>query len=271
MKIMNAPDVVEAIDEGYRDAPKQKSREYLGASIVGQDCLANLAFSLRGYPQDSPGPQLQRIFNFGHLLEDFVVRDLKKRADVRVWETDGLTGKQYAYEELGGHLVCHTDGHVELDDGVVRILEIKSMNDASFKKFLKSGVKISHPSYYAQVQMMMAMSGMGETLFIAINKNNSAYHAEIVAADELEISYLKQKVTTVLLGDVEKISASQTDWRCKGCFHRTVCWEQTEYKKCTGCAHAQANERGLWDCTKTGDEAVNVCEHFAPWRPRERL
>jgi len=271
MKILDAKDVVKAIDDGYASIPAHTPRDYIGASLVGEDCLARLAFSLRAYPQDKPPPQLQRIFNFGHLLEDFVVNDLKKRADVRVWETDGLTGKQYAYSELGGHLVCHMDGHIELDDGVVRVLEIKSMNDASFKKFMKSGVKISHPRYYAQVQMMMAMSSIGEAFFIAINKNNSAYHAEIVESDDLEISFLKQKVTKVLNNEAEKISDNPTDWRCKGCFHRSVCWEELEHKTCTGCAHAQPNAKGLWTCGKTGEEAVDVCHMFEPYKPREKL
>jgi len=269
-KIMDASDVVAAIDDGYAATPAQTPRDYIGASIVGEDCLARLSFSLRAFPQDKPPPQLQRIFAFGHMLEDFVVRDLKKKADVRVWENDGLTGKQHAYSELGGHIVCHMDGHIEMDDGVVRVLEIKSMNDASFKKFLKSGVKISHPRYYAQVQMMMAMANMSETLFIAINKNNSAYHAEIVERDDLEVAFLKQKISSVLNGDAEKVSNDPLDWRCKGCFHRSVCWEGLEHKTCTGCAHAQPNDKGLWTCAKTGDEAVDVCDMFEKFRPKEK-
>ena len=172
--------VLVAIDDGYDKQKKEKARDYIGASGIGHPCDAYQAYSLRGFPNTQPDARLKRIFRLGHILEDEVVKDLKEKADVRVWETDGLTGRQHTYEEWEGHIVCHMDGHIELDDGVLRVLEIKSMNDASFKKFLKDGVKYSHPRYFGQVQMMMGMSKMDECFFIAINKNNSDYHAEIV-------------------------------------------------------------------------------------------
>ena len=140
-----ALDTVKAIDEGYAREKRERARDYIGASGIGSACDAELAYSLRGFPNTDPDPRLKRIFRLGHILEDEVVRDLKLKADVRVWEKDGLTGRQHTYSELGGHVVCHMDGHIQLDDEVLRVLEIKSMNEASFKKFQKDGVKISPP------------------------------------------------------------------------------------------------------------------------------
>jgi len=271
MEIKTAQDVVEAIDEGYAKNKRERPRQYIGASIVGNPCGAYLAYSLRGYPEDAPDPKLQRIFQMGHILEDFVVRDLKRKADVRVWEKDGLTGRQHSYSEWGGHLSCHMDGHVELDDGKVRVLEIKSMNDNSWKKFASSGVKVSHPNYFAQCQMMMAMSGLEETLFIAINKNTQDYHAEIIDFDEIEVSFLQQKVISVLDNQAEKVSTDETDWRCRGCFNRSVCWAKTDpEKECASCANAKARKDGLWECSLHGGEAQDVCDDYVVYRARER-
>ena len=67
------------------------------------------------------------------------------------------------------------------------LLEIKSMNDASFKKFKKHGAKVSHQRYYAQVQLMMYLRPgdipVRRAMLIAYNKNNSEYWDECIEAD----------------------------------------------------------------------------------------
>ena len=75
---------------------EEKARQYIGASIVGNPCDALLAYNLR-FPNDEPTPD-SKEFNLGHILEDEIVKDLKKKAGVQVWEVDGLTGRQHTYE-----------------------------------------------------------------------------------------------------------------------------------------------------------------------------
>lgn len=268
MKITTAEDVVLAIDDGYDNDRREKAREYIGASIIGHACDAAIAFNLRGFPNVEPDPRLKRIFGLGHIIEDLVVADLKKRADARVWEVDGLTGRQFAHQAWGGHISCHLDGHIELDDGVVRVLEIKSMNDASFNKFKKVGVKRSHPQYYSQVQMMMGMSDITSSLFIAMNKNNSSYHAEIVEYDEFEFAHIKERIERVILGEVARVAPDKSDWRCRGCFKREVCWDEVEVEaKCARCKHSVAHPDGYWHCKVHDTEAKAVCDEYEIYRP----
>lgn len=269
--LKTADDVVRAIDDGYDNDKREKAREYIGASIIGHPCDALLAYNLRGFPNDEPDARLKRIFGLGHILEDIVVKDLKTKADVRVWEVDGLTGRQHACELWGGHIVCHMDGHIELDDGVIRVLEIKSMNDASFTKFKKEGVKRSHPRYYGQLQMMMGMSDIHQSFFIAINKNNSEYHAEIVDYDEFEYSHIKERIERAMLGDAKKVSSDWTDWRCRGCFKRGVCWEgKAVPKRCQTCKHSRPTPQGDWHCVKHDRSADNVCDDYIQYEPSPR-
>lgn len=268
MEITTADDVVLAIDEGYDNDRREKAREYIGASIIGHACDAAIAFNLRGFPNVEPDPRLKRIFGLGHIIEDLVVKDLKTRADVRVWEVDGLTGRQFAHSAWGGHISCHLDGHIELDDGVVRVLEIKSMNDASFSKFKKVGVKRSHPQYYAQIQMMMGMSDITQSFFIALNKNNSTYHAEIVEYDEFEFANIKERMERVILGEVSRVADDQTDWRCRGCFKRDACWEKIEVEpRCARCKHSVAHPDGHWHCKVHDSEGKEVCEQYEIYKP----
>lgn len=273
---LKALEIVQKIDDGYeRVKREERAREYIGASIVGHACDAALAFNLRGFPNVEPEPFLQRIFNLGHIMEDEVVKDLKERADVRVWEVDGLTGRQHTYEELGGHVVCHMDGHIQLDDASdeVMVLEIKTMNDASWTKFKDKGVRYSHPVYYAQLQMMMGMSGFERSFFIAINKNNSRYHAEIVRADPFEYSFLKERIRRVFAGEATKVSHDEADWRCRDCFKRGVCWEGMAVpKRCQTCAHAVPTGDGWWHCDKQ-DRAcpAEACGEWQQFQPKGKI
>lgn len=266
-----AEKIVAAIDAGYASRHREsKARDYIGASGIGSDCHAELQFSLRGFPNDEPAPKTQRIFNLGHAIEDIVVRDLKERADVRVWETDPLTGKQHAYSEWGGHVAAHADGHVQLDDGSdeVAILEVKSMAASRWRAFVKHGLKSSNPNYFAQAQMLMGMSGVRKTLLVAYNKDTSDYHAEIVEFDELEWASLEAKITRVLEGARDRIASKRDDWRCRTCFKRTVCWEgkapegKTIQTACQTCAHAAPQKSGEWLCTKHGHITSEACPDY---------
>ena len=266
----DAKDIVDAIDNGYLSDKEEKSRAYLGASIIGNQCDALLAFNLRGFPNEPPSPRLKRIFRLGHILEDEVVKDLKKRAKLDVWEVDGLTGRQHSYELWGGHIKAHMDGHIELN-GEVHVLEIKSMNDASHAKFKKNGVKISHPQYFAQVQMMMGMSGIQKSLFIAVNKNTSEYHAEIVEFDDFEYAHIQERIERVVTGRVHKIATDETDWRCRGCFKRGVCWGDREVQvTCATCKFSGPNPQGGWHCYKHDKTADQPCDDYVRYQPESR-
>ena len=271
MKIVTASDIVEAIDVGYKQTKIQRAREYIGASGVGSPCDAALAYSLRGFPEPQIAARTQRIFALGHILEDVVVKDLKENADVRVFEVDGLTGKQHSCRLYGGHVSCHMDGHIETDDGVLRVLEIKSMNHASFQKFVKHGVKKAHPKYYDQLQMMMGMSGFEEAVFIAISKNTSEYHCEFVEADSIQYAYLMARVEHVMSGQAAKVSDKPDDWRCNFCFKKGVCWEGLEVEvRCSTCSFAFPREDGGWQCDKHDRQCHKPCDDYELYRPKEK-
>ena len=146
-------DITQKIKDYYQNEPDGETRAYIGASSIGHECTAMLAFSHRGYPNTPPDEQLKRIFRDGHRIEDLVVKDMTK-AGIHVMEKDPMTGKQWRYTDYEGNSMGNADGIVELHDGSSAILEIKSMNDQKFKEFLKKGVKTSHPMYYAQMQYL---------------------------------------------------------------------------------------------------------------------
>ena len=267
-------DIVAAIDDGYERDRRERARDYIGASIIGNACDAYLAFSLRGFPNDEPTPKLKRIFELGHRIEAIVLRDLKDKADIRIYETEGMTERQYTWEELGGHVVAHADGLAQLDENSdeLAILEVKSMNERSWKKFKAEGVARSHPQYHAQVQMMMGLSGLERTLFIAYNKNTSEYHAEIVEADEFEWASQQLRINRVLENDAARIAAEPDDWRCRGCFKFSACWHDRDGEPaCQKCTHAVASAGGDWWCDLHDRQAEKPCDEYRSYRPKEKI
>ena len=69
-----ADDVVAAMCKGFASEKRGEARSYIGASMAGTECIAQLALSLRGFPDDEPDPKLKRIFRDGHRIEDEVIK-----------------------------------------------------------------------------------------------------------------------------------------------------------------------------------------------------
>lgn len=267
-----AEKVIADIDAAYAADPPRSVRSYIGASLIGDKCDAALEFSLRGFPGSEPEPKLARIFRDGHRIENEVVRDLKK-AGYRVLERDELTGRQFRYELAGGHVVCNTDGLIFLDPAAdeVSLLEIKSMNQTLWNKFKKHGVKVSHPKYWDQMQMMMGMSGIRSCLFISYCKNDSQYHAEVVDFDEFEWSYLKARIVTVFEGEARKISDDPESFLCRFCFKKPSCWGGViPDTRCSTCSEAAPTSDGGWWCGLHKKDCADPCGDWRPWQPKDK-
>ena len=256
-------DIVKRINKAYEAIPQEETRQYIGASGVGHPCNAYLTLCHRGFPETPPQPRIKRIFRDGHRIEDDVVADLKK-AGYEVHETDPKTKKQFYYSMFGNHVSGSCDGNIIIDDNKL-LLEIKSMNDARWKRCLKVGVKVSDYKYYAQVQLMMGLSGVHKSCFVSYNKNTSEYLSEIIIFDEFEYSDLLRRINIVLNNESKRIARDKTDWRCKTCFKREACWEGLKPDPaCHNCQHSKAIDTGgkSWWCTHHDKEAVNTCDEY---------
>lgn len=260
-------DITNAIELAFEQEDRGKPRQYIGASGIGQACEASIAFSYRGYPDTPPDSKLKRIFRDGHRIEYDVVRDMKK-AGFHVMEKNPMTGKQWRYEGYGGLVMGNADGILEIEGKTVG-LEIKSMNDAKHKEFVKKGVKSSHSQYYDQMQFMMGLSGIGQFVLVAYNKNNSLYHHEYVDFDEFRFHYLLTKVERVLRNEAKKIATDESDWRCKGCFKRDACWHgaMPEERSVRTCGNSYADIDGNLHCDKCGGQS---CKDWTVYKPLQK-
>jgi hypothetical protein len=119
--------------------------------------------------------------------------------------------------------------------------------------------------------MMMGMSGFTQTFFIAICKDNSEYHAELVDFDPIEASFIESRVERILQGRAQRIARDPADWRCKGCFKRGVCWEGVAADRaCQTCQFASPTPSGGWFCTRHGKDAALPCDDWTQYEPKPR-
>lgn len=273
--------LIDRIDsDTLADARVEAPRAYIGGSVIGTQCDAYIALNLRGFPNDRPSAQIQRIFDEGHRIEPVVVAALK-RAGLKIKELDDSTGKQWHYEMYGGHVAANLDGKLwkQVDpskDAPTHTLEIKSMQRRYFMSLIKKGLKLSHPEYYDQVQLGMGMSGIGRCFFVAYCKDNSKYHAEFVYFDEARYAELLKRSTRAMFAE----KAERTEaFDCTMCLKRTSCGPShipsvpnivQEQRHCRHCAHSMPNvaePSKTWTCKKTGAKAERPCGEFAMYRP----
>lgn len=268
MKVLDAQKILNRIDAVNVEDYVDEQRQYIGPSSISHPCDAYLAFCLRGFPNRPPEAKLLRIFRDGHRIEEVVLEDLRRAYPDNVVGDDG--GSQFEFQYRG-----HTKGHV---DGLwyragkpAAILEIKSMGFAPFEQFEKYGVRFSHPYYYGQVQAYMGLSGLKQAIVIAYNKNNAKYHAELVKFDEFEWAYMRHRIERVMSGQARKLASDNTYWKCRECWKSEACWNGVlPEPKCAACAHAKPLDDGSWHCTARDTAAIQVCEEYTPYHPREQ-
>lgn len=265
------------IDSAYLRAAPRDVRRYIGASCIGDECDARLAFELRGFPTDDPpSPAQMRIFKLGHTIEELVIADLVSAGfDVQ--------GEQEERADFGGHFLCHVDVRLRtyppmtLDwdnqpEPEMEIVEIKGMGFSVWKVFKEKGLRISHPDYFQQLQAQMGLFGEKRGTLLAYNKGTSEYHDETLEFEPHVFHAQRVRVADVMANNAERYSPTPQDPKCLGCSKRTACWSPdlaAVEQVCATCSHAEATHDGGWYCqrhSKDVDEK-DVCADWQIYRP----
>jgi hypothetical protein len=205
----------------------QEKRNYLGASIIGGDCLRQIQLQYMKREMNFSAQNL-RTFDIGNCLENLIADwmilcgfDLKTRDE---------NGEQFAFSMAYGKLKGHADGIICGGPDFMKypcLLEIKTMNNKNWNDTQKRGVLVSKPGYYAQIQLYMAYLHLDENpcLFTALNKDTSELYHEMVPFDaEAAQRYSDRAVQIIKATEnsemMPKISNDSSFFKCKMCgFH----------------------------------------------------
>jgi len=215
------------IDRGILSEIKKGGRGYLGISQIGHECDRKLWYDYTS-PKPVDDARIKRIFDFGNMIEDYVVGLLRK-AGLTVYDKDE-NGKQFGVVLAGGTVAGHSDGVVTglPESSKPHLLEIKSMKNSSFNQLKKKGVKACSDTYWGQVQGYMGELKLENCLFIAMNKDNCELYQERIKYDPFLHKALINRAIDITSLDIppKRMTTKKTFFKCKMCSHYEECWNE---------------------------------------------
>jgi hypothetical protein len=211
------------------EPPEEHGRQYLGASVIGSECLRKVQYDWMVKPAHLS--QTRDIFTRGHFFEE-----LSRQHLIRA-------GFQFAPAERLGFSVAdglfcgHADGILvsgpELPGADYPALwEHKCLGDKGWRTLERDGLEKAYPQYAAQVWLYQAYLDVTDrpAIFTAVNANTCARLHLLVLFNAEQAQAWSDRAVVVL----EATRAGEllprgyddpTDWRCKMCSHRQRCWQ----------------------------------------------
>lgn len=261
----NDKDLIFILNVGTIEEPV--TRDYLGLSGIGEKCYRRIQYGWHFASPRTIPVRTKRIYDLGNILEDIAVKDLESKGIQ-------IVNQQLEVIGFGGHWKGHIDGEatkVPAAPIVKHLLEVKSMADKYFQALAKNGLEESNPKYYDQMQSYMNHGEYERGLFVAYNKNTSAYYTERIYPDHDRQRALRKKESDICMADslYPRIGNNKPEWyECKLCEQQAVCFAQVEIShNCRTCEHVDIFEGCVWQCTRdhknrTLPEQLKGCEHY---------
>lgn len=198
---------------------KDDVRDYIGASGIGHDCLRKIWYEFKGEECEDVPTKMRRTWAIGKHLEGLIVQWLEKSGIEIATSWFDLRSDNVPF--FRGHLDCVWTKN----DEPHAIIEIKTAKDASFKLFVKNGLRAWNPQYYAQLQSYMGMSKIFSAYILVLNKDNSALSDEFVPFDEDFYKGIEDKALMIANAVIAppRINGSPLWFQCKLCRFNRVC------------------------------------------------
>lgn len=197
----------------------RKTRDYIGASGIGSECLRQIWYEFKGFEAESVPTKIRRTWAIGKHLEGLILD----------WITDAGIEITRTWFDLESEGMPFFKGHLDSvwmkKEKPVAIIEIKTAKDASYNIFVKKGLRSWNPQYYAQIQSYMGMSGIHTAYILVLNKDNSDISDEMIVFDESFYETLRSKALMISKANVPppKINSSPLWFQCKLCKYNKIC------------------------------------------------
>lgn len=204
----------------HQEKMEDSSRDYIGASSIGSDCLRQIWYQFKGEKAEKVPTKFKRIWAVGKHLEGLIISWL---IDAGVY----IERNDFTYHALDmPYFQGHFDGILLLRKNRA-ILEVKTAKDSSFKVFAKKGLMVWNPQYYAQVQAYMGMSGISSAIILVMNKDNCDLFDEEVFFDAVFYESLRVKAELIYNAKSEppRVHGSPLWYQCKQCKYNKTCHE----------------------------------------------
>ena len=204
-------------------------RPYLGASIVGHECLRRIQFDWWCKPVLAA--RTREIFDRGHYFEERS-RQRLIAAGFRFAPPEAL-----AFSAAGGALRGHADGNIihgpDLPGACLiypLVWECKGINAKNWRALERDNLEKTFPQYAAQVALYQAyLDVTNPALFTAVNADTCQQLHFVVPFDAERAQLWSDRAVTVIeatrAGELLPRGYDDPDeWRCRLCPHKERCW-----------------------------------------------
>ena len=253
----------------------ESQRGYLGASEIGDQCARKLWLSFNNYvkPQQFDG-RLFRLFFRGKREEPVLETIL---------EECGFKIVQSCLDQAGfkdGFFAGHGDGIYEYEGQRIAI-EYKTHSLKQFETLERGQLRQTHPKHYAQCIVYQHKFNCAYALYVAVCKDDDRIFIDAIEPNADHYKEYCDKAEFITMADKppERIASKVTDYRCKFCHARDVCFgmalPRVDCRNCTSVA--KDRQGGTFYCEKPDRkkqlDSSGACAHhsFNPFAAQDLL
>lgn len=220
-----------AFKRQFMNNEKSNNVGKLRLSSAGR-CARQLAYAYHGFEEKGKtmDARSKLIFWTGDLVEMTIVA-LAKISGCHIVST-GFNQIRVSLAVGDSWIEGHPDG-LMIKNGVLYLVEVKSMSSYSFEKFEKG---IIDDSYLAQVNTYMEALQVDKCIFIGLNKENGVMHEQILERSSAIVTESKVNLRSVMDSTREKLPPQPfkpdekgfLPWNCLYCSYWGQCWPTAE-------------------------------------------
>jgi len=213
----------------------KERRDYLGASLIGDDCVRKVWYDYNKYERKPFGWETLWNFEDGHRTEDLIADRLRLVPGLQLWTHDDA-GRQFGFSDLDGKFKGHFDGVIRglPDDPDNNYLwENKASAQKKFAEFQKAkqthgdggALKQWNAGYYAQAQLYMHYTKIHRHYLTVALAGGRDLDSCITLYDQGMAEFYIQRAK-LIIGAKEPLPriSDKPDWyQCKMCDFRGVC------------------------------------------------
>jgi hypothetical protein len=218
----------EAIEKAAA-ATAEPPRPYLGASIVGYECMRKTQYTW-WIKEDLPA-RVRSIFDRGHFFEERV-RQYLKAIGFKFAPPEAL-----AFSAVDGALRGHVDGiitHAPQVPGIYLIFpllwENKALNAKNWRAVERDGLEKTFPHYAAQVSLYQAyLDVTNPALFTCVNADTCELLHFLVLFDAERAQLWSDRAANIIAATradelLPRAYDNPENYHCRMCSHRERCW-----------------------------------------------
>jgi hypothetical protein len=219
----------------FEEQFKEKKRDYVGASIIGDPCARKIWYGFNGYQAEPFDAEALMRFQDGHRTEELTAARLRAIPGIELWTHDEQ-GNQFGFSILGGKFKGHCDGVIR---GLIQapkalhVWECKASGEKKYNEFCnakakygdKDALKNWSENYYIQGQILMHFLQIDRHYTTVALSGGRDYESCRTEYDPVVAEMAIDKATKIIESREapKKLSEKPEFFQCRWCAFKDVC------------------------------------------------